>query len=99
MIVGGSIHYETAPGVNVGIGFGIGFAIFMICMLAAFVTRTNKEDGFKAWIDIWFFAGARNLSVTFKPNPKPWELRMYAVFYDLCASPPPNFCHHAVDRD
>lgn len=76
VIIGGSIHYEVESGSNVGIGFAIGAGIFLLSVIAAFVTRTDKEDGFMAWCNIWFFAGSRNLSCTFKPNAKPWELKM-----------------------
>lgn len=64
--VSGCLHYATSPGVNVGIGFAIGVGSFAIATVLAFVCRRSIDQTLKQWLDVWVFAGTRNLRSTFQ---------------------------------
>eukprot|EP00892_Ulva_mutabilis_P009295 jgi/Ulvmu1/6738/UM030_0073.1 len=81
--IAGALHYEVETGVNIGIGFAIGFAIFASCTAAAFVTRSDSNMTFQEWINVWVFAGTRNLRKTFQINPSETDTLIHVITFDV----------------
>ena len=62
----GVLHYATTPGANVGIGVAVGLVIFTLAATGAFYCRNNLQQSLREWLDVWVFAGTRNLRNTFQ---------------------------------
>jgi hypothetical protein len=76
-VLAGGLHHETATGVNISIGFGVGVVIFAAGIVAAFFVRYNPDQTLTEWLDVWVFAGTRNLRRTFQVRPqRPANLHM-----------------------